>query len=207
MEAVGGQLDRLPAGMAAFVSSLTSPLPVAAPPPPAHGVSLTSAGPVLSDGRLLAWVPPVAHWLGDDELRTPLANPARRLAPPGGFYIDAEPRGRATFVEALHEAETVARRIGRQAILPPPDLWEMAARGPDGRRFPWGANGTERARVDLSPWGTAGMTTGTGEWLAERFSDGSAAVAGGGEAPNPAWRRKAKCSEAHYYRCAYVLSS
>jgi hypothetical protein len=203
-EAVAGNIDALAPAMAAFVCALTSPLPVAPPPPPTAAVTLAWDGPVLADGTLLVWVPPVPHWLGDDGLRGAEANPARRVVPQQGFYIDARPRGIGTYADACRATAALARRIGRPAALPSPDQWVMAARGPDGRRFPWGANGADSARVDLSPWDMAGVASGPGEWLAEA-RQATALATGGGAVPIPAWRERADCELFHYYRSVYVL--
>jgi hypothetical protein len=93
----------------------------------------------------------------------------------------AAPIGPMTFAEAEAELARMAQRTGLPIGLPDPDAWEMAARGPDGRRFAWGCSAAQDARVDLSPWGMAGACTGPGEWL-RPSSPGDSPWRTGGEA-------------------------
>ena len=91
--AIGGEVDGLPPGLAAFAHALIHPLPAEIPPPPeTPGVTWATDGPRLADNHLLAWIPPLPHWLGEAELRGAAPNPPRRVAPAAGFFIDAEPR-------------------------------------------------------------------------------------------------------------------
>jgi Sulfatase-modifying factor enzyme 1 len=166
LAAADGDLGGLGAGHAACVHALTEPLPDDAPQPcDASGIVLSETGARLCEDRLLAWVPPVPHRLGDDALRNSLPNPARVHTPITGFYIDAEPRGLLTLAQAVAAAQEASQRLGRAVRLPKPEMWEMAARGPDGRRFPWGMNAERQARSDLSPWGMACRQSAPGEWL------------------------------------------
>lgn len=208
-EAVRGDRSGLRPGFAACVHALIEPLPDDAPPPAeAAAIVLTDTGPQLVDGgplaagRLLAWVPPVPHWLGDDALRHALPNPVRVHTPAAGYYIDAEPRGAGTLAEAQASALAAAQQLGRTVRLPTRDEWEMAARGPDGRRFPWGMNAEREAWSDLSPWGMAGIVHGEGEWLADAAGQGVSA--GGARNPAPARHLLTGPAERRGYRFVYA---
>jgi hypothetical protein len=205
-EAIGGDLSALPPGLGAFVHALVEPLPDAAPAPvAATGVVQDEQGPVLCDGHLLAWVPPIEHGLGDDSLREGIPNPVRTRTPAGGFYIDAQWRGRGTLAEARAEAARLAQRLGRAVALADPERWEMAARGPDRRRYPWGMNAERAARSDLSPWGMSDIARGDGEWLEDRASGDTGRVAGGARSPMPAHHWREAASAIHAYRFVYDL--
>lgn len=194
-EALDGDYAALPADLRAFVHALAEPVPKQLEQPVVPGVVWTETGPRRIDGRLLAWVPPVPHWLGDDGLVHGAVNPSRLVTPAHGFLIDAEPAGEGTLVEARAKARATGTR------LPTSDEWEMAARGPDGRRFPWGMNA--RAPVDLSPWGMAGIIGGNGEWVESETPDGHGLVAGGWRLPVAAHRVVASDSATRLFRFVY----
>jgi hypothetical protein len=91
----------------------------------------------------------VPHWLGGRD------SPIRRGTPAAPFAVAVVPEP-AVEVDAVDaRLRDLSARTGRVLRLPTADELEMATRGPDGRRFPWG-NGRER-RVDRvrSPWGLA----------------------------------------------------
>lgn len=183
LPAVQGDAGGVPPQFAPLFCALTQPLPQlpASPELPA-GIVDRGQGPELEDGTLLVWVPPVVHWLGDAALVGKHAAAPRRTTPEQGYYLAASPVGTMTFAEAKAELARMALTTGLPITLPEPDLWEMAARGPDGRRFAWGCNLADSARIDLSPWGLAGACAGPGEWLGVARGEQSW-IAGGSAMP------------------------
>lgn len=165
-QAFDGDYSRLDPDVAAFVFSLLEPLPEVDPAPPGEGIVLTAHGPTCADGTLLSWVPPGAYWLGHGHQLRGEANPARRVVLETGFYIEAEAREPCDWAGAQAQAAARAASFSRPVEIASEDQWEMAARGADGRRLPWGQNADPALRVDLSPLGMADMLTGPGEWLA-----------------------------------------
>jgi hypothetical protein len=193
--------------LAMFVAALTEPLDLDLEPPEPlpSGVLRTRGGYVLAGTELsLCWVGKVPSWLGDDDAELPSPNPLRRLVPAEGFFIttaafrDPEGEGPRLFTRAEAErlCETLSASSGGRVRLPLPDEWERAARGPDGRRFPWG-NGFEASfRASPSPWGCVELFGLASEWLAGE----PARVAGGAQVRPCSHRMSAQPSEKHAAR-------
>jgi hypothetical protein len=110
-------------------------------------------------------VPAVLHQLGDPDL--PGAPPRAAVpARPIVIHRDVVPDVAAAGVPAA--LATLSARLRTPLRLPRAEELEMAVRGPDGRRHPWG-NGRERRTAEIdSPWGLHRPLDGP-EWVA---SDG-----------------------------------
>ena len=202
-----------------FVHSLTEPVAPCEPlPDKLPGALEEKRGRyyLSKTGIELIWVPPVAHWLGDDLEHKLPSNPIREVKPSSGFFaarqlltralvrrIDPhtfdghepeQPRepteaGEATrpidyYTGSWWEAQTICALISQlenvKMTLPTADEWEMIARGPDGRRFPWG-NALERNMLDLpSPWGAQHAVGVVGQWTATVAAPAAEMVTCGG---------------------------
>ncbi|MCB9684650.1 MAG: SUMF1/EgtB/PvdO family nonheme iron enzyme [Alphaproteobacteria bacterium] len=117
----------------------------------------------------------------------------------GRFHIGADPQGDAwdpewpvlavSWFDARAWLAWHAERTGRPWRLPGELEWEKAARGVDGRRFPWGSHfdatrccmtASHRGQrspsvvddypLDASPYGVRGVVGNTQQWCAETFS-------------------------------------
>jgi hypothetical protein len=112
-------------------------------------------------------VPAVPHWLGGNDTAI------RRTTPTASYLIAATPLPDVPREDVLQRLEDLAADVGRACRLPTPEELEMATRGPDGRRFPWGnarEPGWQRA---LSPWGLPEPLL-VPEWVAS--DEGAAAL-------------------------------
>lgn len=93
-----------------------------------------------------------------------------------------------THEEALALCESIATRTGVSVTLPTADELESAARGTDGRRFPWG-NGLEKVDGRVrSPHGIERFSTPIAQWTDSRDANGVPLVLGGPHSPHCAGR-------------------
>lgn len=157
------------------------------------------------------WVPPVEHWLGDDPALLPAANPIRSQTPSGsGFLIGKIPcslevatafglggavsnaSDETWWLESARGAEEaceeMSRLSGLNVTVQTADQWEMAARGTDGRRFPWGVGLESRGRQRPSPWEMTEVVGSFGEWARVEGQGGAPVVVGDTRAPHAAAR-------------------
>ncbi len=173
-------------GIFLYCHSLTTPFfettanqPSTLPP----GVERTLDGYRLADIDLI-WIPSVTAWLGDELVRPAVANPIRQVTC-AGFFIAHTPLiedGEAvhmSFAEAQARCAALSTRTGASVRLPTADEWEIAARGTDGRRFPWGNALPKPQFEDSSPWGMADATAVHAQWCVDEA--GRPLVVGGVE--------------------------
>jgi hypothetical protein len=177
-------------------------------------------------GLALRWVAPIPHWLGEDSARAPVPNPIRRVIPQSGFFIAETPldfrvvtwiseggpsypptRPAETepfllnYAEAARLCDLLGQLEGVSLKLPIADQWEMAARGPDGRRYPWGNSLTEAGPRRPSPWRVKNMVGQASEWTRDRTAQGARIVCGGRKSLVSA-RREAVSGNDSQIRCA-----
>ncbi len=114
---------------------------------------------------------------------------------PGGQVpagLEDHPVVYVSLADAEAYAAWLSRRDGVRYRLPTEDEWEKAARGEDGREFPWGDDGgagdggLPRGRTaaagsgdrDVSPYGVRGLAGNVAEWVVAT-AGGRALVRGG----------------------------
>jgi serine/threonine-protein kinase len=85
-------------------------------------------------------------WTGKDWERVSGANWRSPRGPEGGAALDDHPVTQVTWDDAAAFCRWVSEVSGRDVRLPTEAQWEKAARGTDGRRYPW-ADGTESKRL------------------------------------------------------------
>jgi formylglycine-generating enzyme required for sulfatase activity len=192
-----------------LINALTEPLEVEGPPPPdspaiiAHEETFR----LKRSGLELCWIPPIAHWLGADDEDLPIQNPIRRFTPDQGYFIarypmtardaqrifshgkPADPVESAGAEElylcnwsaGVHVCDRLREIEGVKVTLPTADQREMAARGTDGRRYPWGSGFEANADKLASPWGIEKAIGGINEWTSTTLRTGEHVIFGGKE--------------------------
>ncbi len=140
----------------------------------------------------------------------------------GGVYdLPNYPVVNVTWYEAMAFCGWLSEKLGCPVTLPTEAQWEKAARGPDGRRYPWGEDITpEHANYDetgigtttpvglfplgASPYGALDMTGNAWEWCLTRWREDYTEPADedpAGEAPH-VLRGAAYGKNAGFVRCA-----
>jgi formylglycine-generating enzyme len=125
------------------------------------------------------------HEVTNRQFRIFLGESHYRGQPPGKWLTDdkirAEPENAPVAHVSFHDAESFATWANKQ--LPTEAQWELAARSPDGRRYPWGNEAVKwsQARVfrqidpvmsfpeDRSSYGIFDMAGNIQEWTRDAF--------------------------------------
>jgi hypothetical protein len=228
--AVSGQLE-VRDDPTLLLYSLTTPVELGEKPAflPAAVEEQGDGYSLRRSGLALRWVAPIPHWLGGDSARAPLGNPIRRIIPRTGFFIaespidfrlwtwisergpshsPAQPAEAEPFLFSYAEAARLCDRLGQlegvPLKVPTADQWEMAARGPDGRRYPWGNSLTEAGPRGASPWSVKNMVGQASEWTGDQTAQGGRIVCGGRKSLVCA-RREAVSEDHSEIRCAMRL--
>jgi len=159
-----------------LTTALTQPLPLVVPQPTSlpQGLERDGNGIYRSRNLEFVWVPPIAGWLG-------AGRNARQHTPAQGYFIARWPLRSPASDEYLQTSLAQARGAaaeysmseGLSLGLPSADEWEMAARGPDARLFPWGNGWQMEMLTAASPWGMRDCVGSIGQWTAGGFVCGT----------------------------------
>lgn len=103
-------------------------------------------------------VPAVPHWLGHAHVGF------RRTAPDAAYTISTSPVTDVSHDDVAAALRALGDAKGQRLRLPTAEELEMATRGPDGRRFPWGNAREPGWRQATSPWGLADPLL-SAEWV------------------------------------------
>lgn len=190
-----------------LMHALTTPLQlVEAPLQLPEGIELRDGRYFLKrSGLALRWVAPIPHWLGENaNPPSCIANPIRQARPKNGFFIteipvtsvtvfwsseptepppDPDRKEASAFLcaheVATHLCEVFSALEATTLHLPSADQWEMAMRGPDGRRYSWGNCLRADGALLASPWGVKRGPANIFEWTSDVDTAGMSITCGG----------------------------
>ncbi|MEO0974034.1 MAG: SUMF1/EgtB/PvdO family nonheme iron enzyme, partial [Pseudomonadota bacterium] len=93
------------------------------------------------------------------------------------YKISNYPRDRVSWYDAVAYCRWLSARVGYEVTLPTEAQWQLAAGGPDGKEYPWGAEWDATA---ANVWGGAEEEcTAVGLWPRDRGVGGACDFAGG----------------------------
>lgn len=144
-----------------------------------------------------------------------------------GYNLPNQPAVMVTWYEAVAFCRWLSERLGRPISLPTEAQWEKAARGLDGRIFPWGDEPPTANQVNsveagvsatvavgsfpqgVSPFGVCDMSGNVWEWCQSKWRDSYQSQAddhSAGDAPRVV-RGGSYLDAAASLRCTYRLKS
>jgi hypothetical protein len=135
-------------------------------------------------GFFIARRPLSTEHLDQLDVDLPMRNAMRDPAIAERLARTPEPPIIVPYDGALGLCEAIARRTGAAVRLPTADELECAARGTDGRCYPWG-NGLERLDgSERSPHGIERFAVPAAQWTSTRAPGGAPLVLGGPASPH-----------------------